>query len=496
MAISDLRNKLKATPVAALEQADQDLDKALGREDRGNSEYHKMKVGRNVFRIYPPHESVDPVTGLACSFAEPKVTTFLPAMVMDRDSEGKEQKDEAGKTRMKMGSKPVFNATIHGKKNAAGQPVSKDAVEEFIRLAGVKAGVEYPDSEEKRKEYLKYIYGIFSPIPANRINGITYRAAWVSYADRIVSGAPEKFALLEVGKAVKNRWNQIAALEAGDEPLGTDPFTDIDEGRATVIIYDDKAKKADDYYTTEIDNATEEEVLEGGRKVKVQKTYPLTDDQIENLYKQPSLAKMYRNVFTRRDLDLQLWGLKEVDKKGKYGIFDTEEFQNIAETIASFYPVEEQSATEEEKGEQTSTSSEEVFETAPVHETKKFEDMNLDKAKDDYDLMNRDELKEFCKDNNTGIVIKSQALMSDNDLRNRIREWEASLNTKAPVVEEKEPATETVTETTTAEPEGIDATGTGIIEEAAVTEGPKLTAKERLELIAANRAASDTQKSE
>lgn len=435
MAISDLRNKLKATPVASMESADQALDKQLGREQRGNSEYHKFENGKNVFRLYPAHEAVDPATGLACSFAEPKVTVFLPALVMDRDAEGKEQKDPQGKILMKMGSRPVFNSTIHGKKDAKGNAVSKDLVDEFIRISIAKAAALYPDNEDARKKYLQPIFGFYSQDPNKRVNGITYRASWVSYADKI-KGDESKFALLEYGKSVKNRLNTIAAIEGGDDPLGTDPFTDVDEGRAIVILYNNKATKADDYYTTEIDSSTSSETLSDGRTVKVQKTFPLTDEQVEHFFKQEPLAKVYRNVFKRSDLDIQLFGLREIDKKGRFEIFDSVEFQTIAEVIAKHYPVEsteDKEETEEEEDTTTSTeetSNDDVFEAATNQETKKFNDMPFESKEggDEYDAMSREELKEFAKDNNTGIIIKPASVMSDDVLRDRLRQWEASLN--------------------------------------------------------------------
>lgn len=480
MAIADLRNKLKASPVAVLEANDQALDKAMGR-DYGNSDYHKVVPGRNVFRIYPPHESVDPVSKRPCTFAEAKVVTFLPAMVVDRDSSGKEQKDDTGKVKMKLGRKPVFNCTIHGKLDPTGHPLSKDAVDEFIRLCQDKAKALYPDDEEKRKKYLEPIYGLYSKDPNKKVDGITYNATWVCYADK-VSGESSKFALLELKKAVKNRLNVISAIESGDDPLGTDPFTDIDEGRAVVIVYNDKAEQASDYYQTEIDSSTTQEELPDGRKVKIQKVFPLTDAQIEAFYSDKiiPLAKMFRNAFTRKDLDLQLWGLREIDKKYELGIFETDEFQTIAETIAALYPKEEEN---EETSEETAQEPAQTTSSKPIAKEAK-------KDQDDYDLMDREELKEFSKDNNTGILIKPESVMSTDALRDRLREWEASLNvTAAPAAVVEEVVAEAKVEEPATEESGIAATGDGT-EIVAPAEEIKESAKERLERLKREKDAA------
>lgn len=470
MSVQDLRKKLKPVPVASMEEQDKELNEMMGRKDRDN-DHHTVDDGVNLFRIYPPHEPLDPVTGKPNPFAEPKVVVFLPAMVIERDKDGKEIKGTDGKPKMKLGVKPVYNAKVHGKRDKSGNPVTKDLVEEFIRLTLEKNSL-IEDKDEREKANIP-IYGVYSPDPSKRVNGIIYNQTWECYADKIKNGE-SKFAMLELKKAVKTRLNKISAIETADDPLGTDPFTDLDEGRAIKIVYNSDAKKAEDYYTTELDGTTETVTLEGGRKANVLKTYPISDEQLEIFAKAEPLAKMYRNQFKRRDFDLQLQGLKLVDEKYSIGVFNSEAFQAIAEEIASHYPAEDDSKEEPktnvEKKIVTETTTEAPLVAEKPQPVEVRTDLPFDKDEDMFSSMTREELKEFSKDNQTGIIIKPASVMSDDNLRDALRDWYRS----ATVTIEEQPL-EKVT----------------VVEETSnvetATPAP-LTAKERMELLQRKRA--------
>lgn len=440
--IQDLRSKLRPVQVQSMEEQDKELDQQLGRSGyTENSERLTIENGRNVFRIYPPHEPEDE-NGRPNPFAEPKVIVYVPGMVYDRDSSGEVKKNSEGKPIYKEGLKPVFNAKVHGKKDKFGNPLTEDLVEEFNRIANERAK-EITD-ENKRKEYLLPIFGRYSSDSSKRVNGTIYRQTWEMYCDKHKADGTFKFGTLEIGKAVKNRINKIAAIEAANEPLGTDPFTDIDEGRAIVIVYNKDAEKPEDYYTTEIDNSTVVEIVQG-RSVKVLKNYPLSDDQIENFFKKDPLAKIYRNVFTRRDFDLQLAGLTMIDRKNKMGIVDSPEFQRIAEHIASFYPEEETKKNEYQLP---------VITTPPVSEETKvstsptpLQDTPTSEQEGDlFDGMSRQDMKDFCKDNSTGILVLPESKQSDEQLRSLLRQWLASREASSSITQTVQQETETTVE--------------------------------------------------
>lgn len=414
MSLENLRKKLKATPVSILESNDSDVEKMVGKGGNRSktSDYHKIESGKNLFRIFPPHEQIDSITGKPNSFAEPRVLTYLPAIVPVRDDQGKEVM-ENGKPKMKEGMKAIFNSKVHGKLDSLGNPTTIDLVEEYIKMAVEKAKDLYPDDEERRKEFCTPIFGRFSNDANKRIPSIIPQIQWVCYANKI-EGDKVTFGRLEIKKSVKNRLNKIAALEASEDPLGTDPFTDLDEGRAIAIVYDKNAEKPEDYYTTELDSATTDEILPGGRKVKAQRIFRISDEELDAFSKVDSLEKIYRRVFSHRDLDLQIAGLQMLDSKNKLNIFDTDAFQSlIKQQLEEYPPVDETNESEEET----------TINTVKTTDTKASNDLPFDvkETKDDLDDMSREELVAIIHDNSLPIVVKPAALMSDEILRERIR---------------------------------------------------------------------------
>lgn len=475
--LDKLRKRLKPVSVASMEAQDKELDTTLGRKN-SNSDQHKIEEGRNLFKFYPPHDTNDPLTGKPNPFAEPKVVVFLPAMVVDRDKDGKEIKD-GDKVRMKEGVKPVFNAKVHGKKDRYGNSLTKDLVEEFIRIANERA--KLIENKEDREKYLLPIYGQYSPDPKKRVNGITYRSTWETYAEKW-TGDSSKFGTLEIGKAIKNRLNKISAIEAANEPLGTDPFTDLENGRAVAIIFNKQAEKPEDYYTTEIDNSTVEEVIEGGRKIKVLKTYPVSDERLIEFSKSKPLAEIYRNAFKRRDLDLQIAGLQMLNDKNKMGICETEEFLLIVEELLAEYPEEAKDVESNDTDDSVMTTSTTTVQpvkattttTTTVQEVKT--DLPFDDDQDMFSVMNRDELKEFNKDNSCGIVVKPASIYSDNQFREDLRTWFRA--NQAGVTDSSEEVTTTTTLDSAAQHLGTETDQLDTVE----TKKP-LTAKERLEAL-------------
>lgn len=437
MGIEDLRKRLKPVPVSTLVSDDAELDKVLGREKNSNDDLIKIRDGMNIFRLYPPHEPIDKF-GKVNPFAEPLVVTYVPAYVNEKDDRGNFIKDANGAIKKKLSRKPVFNAVIHGKRTVTGQPATKDLVEEFIKIAVKNSQTMFEaKDEEKRKKYLEPIYGVYSPDPNKRVEGIMYSTKWTIYVDLIEGGVPTRFGRIEIGKSVKNDINSISAIESNDEPMGTDPFTDLDEGRCLKILYNSKATQAADYYTVSIDSTTEMMELSSGKKVPVLRTIPITDERLEIFAKAKPLSEIYRNVFSRRDFDIQLTGLKMLDSKYELCVFDTPEFQAIAEDIVKHYPIdeakEEKEVVDESKLEGTTSEHEPLDPQdslisgktlGSVVEKKELSSTQQRVEETDmFSSMTRDELKEYSIEAMTGILLKPTSVMSDDDLRNELRVW-------------------------------------------------------------------------
>jgi hypothetical protein len=421
MAIDRSKYKNLGANGEQMKEADKKAAEILGKTDNaGRAGYLSIKEGVNVYRIYPPHPEAD---GGGIWFAQPKATVFLPVLIEERDDEGKVIM-ENGVARKKEGRKSVFNARIHGPQrileNGERVPVfEKDLVDEYIRIAVKHANEKWPNVKRDEKSlaatekaaFLSKIYGSFNQKdPKKSIQGLKYQLSWVSYVDEIV-GTTKTFGRIEWKKTIKDRFNVLAALENANDPLGTDPFTDIDEGRAVIVTYDKNAVPKTNCYSTDIDSSTIEDVNSQGKKIKVQRTYPLSDQEIENWLKQPPLAKLLENVFTKKDFDLQLEGLERHDKFHKLGIFNSPEFQEVAEEIAGYFVNESDDEQDEEDENSEETSGE---------------------KHDQYSVMDRTELKKEIKKRELPITIKSS--MSEDDLRAFLREDDKS---KADIDEEE-----------------------------------------------------------
>jgi hypothetical protein len=394
------RSKFKKTSAAQLAQADKNLNKAMGKRENGFSNGHDVDEGINLFRIYPVHPDIAEKDPTAV-FAVPYVSTFLPAMVQVKDQQTGKPIEENGKPKIKESVKPVYNAKVHG-------GMKKDLVEEYIRLAN-KNAKDMNLNENDRKEYLKYVYGSYNSYdPSKSIQGINYPQVWIVYADKFAGGNPSATPIFDewrLKKSIKERLNKIAAVEAANDPLGTDPFTDIEEGKAVRVLKDTKTGDAKNTYTTELDNSTVSELV-NGKTYKVQKTYPLTDSQLEQfLAAEPLHIKYGKKLATRKNFENQLSSLELFDQKYNMGIFDLQEWNDIVIEIDGFYPENDGTEPNGTNDEDTVDQIEEV----------------VDENQDEFDLMDRKELQAFAKENKTGILVKPS--LSDDEVREKLREW-------------------------------------------------------------------------
>lgn len=408
------RSKFKATSIAAAQKQDEEIKASLGKNNGGFTGYLKLDdVGPdpknrvpNIIRIYPPHPEED---GGGDVFAEPKVTVFLPMMVPERDQQGNEMLAKDGRPVLKEGVKSVFNARIHGN-------LDYDLVEEYIRIALER--LEEAKKATTDKAEIAKISGRITQILGDfksNVKGLKYIQKWALYADKIV-GETKTFGTLEIGPAVKDRLNQIAAAaDSGDKALSTDPFTDIEEGKAVFIYYNKDAKKSSDYYQTEIDPVLVPTQI-AGRTYNLPRTFPLTDDQLEAFMKVEPLAKRFKGVFSRRDLELQVEGLQYFDNKHGIGLFEDQEFLEVYQLIDEQVPEVEEEAAEggDEEGQSEVLGAETITQ---------YDEPDQDM----FDLMDRKELGDWHRTNKSGVLVKPT--ITDDVLREKAREHLASLET-------------------------------------------------------------------
>jgi len=368
----DYRQKYKATKVEVIANQEQETEAVSGSKSRRGG-FHTVKPGANHFRIAPAHPDT-------LAFWYPFSRSYLP-MEVDGDKQGEK----------KIIRKPVFDARIHSEHNR------HDIVDEYIKVANKIAQSLYSDKKE-RYAYLKHIYGYRTS--NSFVGGIRPNTTWIVYAwdiretDKgIEFGSLDR---LELKTTVKDDMNVLAS---GEGAIGTEPFTDIDEGVPITIKYDNgQGVQPKDRYRCSF-------AILGNKNYP--RPLPLPDKQLEEMDSVEPLENIYVNKYTSSDFEMAVQGLRLFDEKHGYGVFEDEGFLEMIAFLSDLYPVADDQE-EEEMDEEEETG-------------------------DKYDEMNRTELKVFIKHNNLNIRVLKK--YSDDDLRNLIRE---EMNAEDDDIEEEE----------------------------------------------------------
>ena len=390
------------TRIQDLKKADQKVEKLNRTQSQDYAGYLSIEDGENKFRIYPPHPNKD-----SHPFVQAKQLWWLPWVYEKKDDDGNIIKDKNGNPVLQEGKKRVFDARIHSS-------IGSDIVAEYIDFYK-KTCEDAGMSEDEVTEAMLPIYGSYQ----KKVQGIVGKPGWVIYSDKHSNSGGKEFGRLEIGKAVKYRLNDIIARESDDEPVGTvsqNPFTDLDDGRLLIVTYNSDAKKAADYYKTEIDSSF-------NKKTKQVNLVPLSDDELTTFSKFPPLHSLFVNVYTTEDFEFAITGLKLFDDNNELGVFEHEEWNEKVIKMAMLYPEpgsnKEKELSEELPEEDDNDSGTPIDDGGPEFSGGEDEQDNYDEQ-DDYDEMDRNELKVFIRDNAIPIVVKKTML--DDDLRRLIRD--------------------------------------------------------------------------
>jgi hypothetical protein len=161
-----------------------------------------------------------------------------------------------------------------------------------------------------------------------------------------------------------------------------DPFSDPVEGCSLIIDYDKSAKAGEKYVVSKKTfDFTKYLKKAGGDEKKAFELYnqdkeseKLTQEMLEEWYSKETLVSMYKNVYSMRDFDLAINGLKIFDDTHEYHIFDNDEFiaelEKIQATVPEKVETEEKpEATDNEETEtpKTSTSTKQPEKSANNH---------------------------------------------------------------------------------------------------------------------------------
>lgn len=407
------RSKFKdSTTSAELKASDKSVEDTVKSSGSGNyTKFLDIETGYNKFLLYPSHETIQQMLPEnegkdipSKPFIQAKSVCWVSKEVEDKDEQGNVKKDKKGNPLMIMKRTPIFDARIHSK-------TGKDIVDLYIttlkKLLEEEFGTDKA-AQDKIKEKMVHIYGRWSDNASMRISGIVSKPTWVVYAKKVI-GSTKIFGRLEIGKAIKMRLNELIAIEEARNPIGSDsnnPFIQIDQRRALEINYNKDANDPKLIYTTEMDSSYDRD----SGKLNF---YPLTDKEMDEFLKYPSLSSLYEDSYHKGMFDTALEGLRILDDQQEYGVFANEDFVDEASMMRDLYPdvlVEDHT-------------------DAPVNAIEE------DDGKNQFEKMDRDELKKFSRDNKTGIAIHSK--LTDDELRNLLRNWEAGQNEAEPEVVEE-----------------------------------------------------------
>lgn len=396
------RSKFKATSLSILKEQEKRVEEVLDlKGDRSRAKYLNLTKGINKIRIYPAHPNTS-------SYIYPKVVSWVTLVVDKRNEKGEVIKDKYGNPIKEEKRKPIFNSRIHG-----GTP--KDIIEEYLKFCEERFTNEFPGDKNM-------VTSKMAPL-VDWKRGIRPITSWVFYGKRY--GEKEEFGLFEVTEGVKRQMNKLSITESSDEPISVDPFSDPDEGKALLLEFDPEAQKQGRYTAN----------------IEWRGNYALSEEELENFLEFEPLEKLLVNSYKVSDFKRSLEGLQRVDSELNINNFAEEKWLDICEEIASYYPEEEEG--EEEGGEdraELEDGEEKIEKEETLEELVEEKLEETEEEKDTLDLMNREELKKFIKENSLDIKIYTS--YSDEHIRGMIRE---NLQLQSVSKEEKKSKPETTT---------------------------------------------------
>lgn len=391
---SDLRSKLKPTPIKSLKKTVDEDNEMIGVQN--SNEYLRLEDGKTTkIRIFPAHPGED-------NFYVKRKCYWLTFTGQDGNTY--------------RGT--VNDSVVHG-------GTKKDICDEFMKYAKKKWS--------KDSDRLSCFTGQ---------DGFGAQFTWLAYADEINPDEELKAKVWEFKKMVRDALNKLSFSEEDDDPIEVDPFTDPDEGLPVLVkkLSKPNKKKGENYYEVSFP-----------KKVSAR---ALTDEEIEYFMNLKPLSELTPR-YEMRDFERALEGLQTFDEENDLEMFEDEGWLEIVEEIKEQYDAdssdedddedkpkkkvaskktskkvveseedEDEDEEEEEKPapKKTSKAGKKKSEPEPEDdEEDEEEESEADSDEDDgLDDLDRNELKKYIRDNDLDVSVKKS--MSDDDLREAIRE--------------------------------------------------------------------------
>lgn len=337
------KSKFKKQSIEDVEAEVKQAEKTMYKGGKSYTGFATIQKGKNVFRVVPAMGKAY----VACKMS--KLRVEVPTYDVNGKVTGKEVKD-----------KNVFCADIHGKNLLKG----KDPIVLYCDYVRKKASEEYQDDVERRK-FLNPIMGYKK---GNKfVWGINPSLAYVCY---VYQGSKD-FARLQLYGTWMNRIKEISVEMSDDETVSFDIFSQLEGAYPLVITMgeDDKGKKT---YS-----------LSAGVPKKGQswdeffEETAIPDEDMEYFLNEVStLEEIYKDVYSQKDFNMALDGLKRFDEENGYDIFADDGFLTEIEEMAAMIPDEDSKNDEGEEDEAPKK-------TKSTSKSKKVEEPETDEEKPD-----------------------------------------------------------------------------------------------------------------
>lgn len=303
----------------SIDEVDDDLKKAqatmknpaFGNQGGRASFYSVNKEGRYELRVLPSVNGGKP-------YISRKVVK-LPIECPIYDKEG----NDTGKKEVRQ--KDIFTSDVHSDKMAG-----KDAVMIYLDFVYALAN-DIQDSDEKKK-FLAPITGYFNR-QKQWVWGISPNLNYVCYV--YVEDEIHRF---DIRPQWWKKMKSISLERSNDNVINIDIFSDCDEGYPLIIntTLNEKGKSQFDISCGLPDANKRENWDDFFERVRV------PDSVLQELEELPSLEDRYKDVFSRKDWDMQIEGLERFDKQNGFEIFQNDEFLNALEELEKLVPEDDE----------------------------------------------------------------------------------------------------------------------------------------------------------
>lgn len=299
------KSKFKKQSIEDVEAEVKQAEKTMFKGSKSYTGFATVQKGKNVFRVVPAIGKAY----VACKMS--KLRVEVPTYDENGKVTGKEVKD-----------KNVFCADIHGKNLLKG----KDPIVLYCDYVRKKASEEYQDDAERRK-FLNPIMGYKK---GNKfVWGINPTLAYVCY---VYQGSKD-FARLQLYGTWMKRIKEISVEMSDDETVSFDIFSQLEGAYPLVITMgeDDKGKKT---YSLSAGIPKKGQTWDDFFEETI-----IPDEDMEYFLNEvPTLEEIYKDVYSQKDFNMALDGLKRFDEENGYDIFADDGFLTEIEEMAALIP--------------------------------------------------------------------------------------------------------------------------------------------------------------